>query len=79
MSEVGLGVFFVKKSGLAMEKVLAFTSWTLKPADGGPPWNAVSSLWYLICVFKTTKPSAQLIRWALHLQGFTFTVKYWKG
>lgn len=30
-------------------------------------------------VVQTTKPTAQLIRWVLHLQGFTFTVKYWKG
>lgn len=34
-----------------------------------------SFLW----VFKTTKPSTRLIRWALRLQEYTFTVEYRKG
>ncbi|KAG7517164.1 hypothetical protein JOB18_000422 [Solea senegalensis] len=34
---------------------------------------------YLLWVFKITKPSTRLIRWALRLQEFTFTVEYKKG
>ena len=33
----------------------------------------------LLWVFKTTKPSTRLIRWALWLQEFSFTVEYRKG
>lgn len=37
--------------------------------------NHASLLW----VFKTTKPNNRLIRWALRLQEFTFTVEYRKA
>lgn len=33
----------------------------------------------LVWVFKIQKPSTQLIRWALCLQEFSFTVEYRKG
>ena len=45
----------------------------------GRLFRVVTDHAFLLWVFKTTKPNTRLIRWALRLQEFTFTVEYRKG
>ncbi|GAA6080783.1 uncharacterized protein LOC113073276 [Tachysurus ichikawai] len=42
-------------------------------------FTVITDHFSLVWVFKTTKPNTRLIRWALRLQEFTFTVEYRKG
>ncbi|KAI2664186.1 Retrovirus-related Pol polyprotein [Labeo rohita] len=70
-SEIGLGAVLVQQTGLGTEEVLAYASRTLNQAEKNYSTTEQECL--------AVKPNTRLIRWALRLQEFNFTVEYRKG